>query len=339
MATTTNYSWTTPDDTDLVKDGAAAIRTLGSSADTTVKDLNPGTTAGDIDYYTSSTAKARVAIGTAGQVLKVNSGGTAPEWATTADQTPLTTKGDVFTFSTEDARIGVGADGTVLTANSSEPTGLEWATPSDQTPLTTKGDVFTFSTVDARIGVGANGTVLTADSAETTGLKWAAPAGGALVYVGGTTFTTSATVNVNDVFSATYANYVIICDMVASTGVSNSLRFRVSGADDTTSNYFGQTLYVANTTVGASQTLSQNSARIIDANAGSNSFYANVTSPFETAKTQIYAYGIFSGSTSSMELQNKQITFNDTTSFTGFTIFPSTGTLTGTIRVYGLANS
>jgi hypothetical protein len=36
MATTTNYSWTTPDDTDLVKDGASAIRTLGSSIDTTV---------------------------------------------------------------------------------------------------------------------------------------------------------------------------------------------------------------------------------------------------------------------------------------------------------------
>jgi hypothetical protein len=84
MATTTNYSWTTPDDTDLVKDGAAAIRTLGSSADTTVKDLNPGTTAGDIDYYTSSTAKARIAIGTAGQILQVNAGATAPEWAAPA---------------------------------------------------------------------------------------------------------------------------------------------------------------------------------------------------------------------------------------------------------------
>jgi hypothetical protein len=82
MATTTNYSWTTPDDTDLVKDGAAAIRTLGSSVDTTVKALSPGTTAGDIDYYTTSTAKARVAIGTAGQVLAVNSGETAPEWTT-----------------------------------------------------------------------------------------------------------------------------------------------------------------------------------------------------------------------------------------------------------------
>ena len=81
MATTTNYGWTTPDDTDLVKDGAAAIRTLGSSADTTVKNLSPGTTAGDLDYYTSGTAKARLGIGTVGQVLTVNSGATAPEWA------------------------------------------------------------------------------------------------------------------------------------------------------------------------------------------------------------------------------------------------------------------
>jgi hypothetical protein len=36
MPTTTNYGWTTPADTDLVKDGALAIRTLGSAIDTTV---------------------------------------------------------------------------------------------------------------------------------------------------------------------------------------------------------------------------------------------------------------------------------------------------------------
>jgi hypothetical protein len=44
MATTTNYNWTTPDDTDLVKDGAAAIRTLGSSIDTSLVNLLGGTT-------------------------------------------------------------------------------------------------------------------------------------------------------------------------------------------------------------------------------------------------------------------------------------------------------
>ena len=43
MATTTNFAWETPDDTDLVKDGAAAIRTLGSSIDTSLVDLKGGT--------------------------------------------------------------------------------------------------------------------------------------------------------------------------------------------------------------------------------------------------------------------------------------------------------
>jgi hypothetical protein len=33
MATTTNFNWVTPDDTDLVKDGAAAIRTVGNGFD------------------------------------------------------------------------------------------------------------------------------------------------------------------------------------------------------------------------------------------------------------------------------------------------------------------
>lgn len=36
MATTTNFGWTTPDDTALVKDGASAIRSLGSAIDTSL---------------------------------------------------------------------------------------------------------------------------------------------------------------------------------------------------------------------------------------------------------------------------------------------------------------
>jgi hypothetical protein len=129
MANTTNYNWETPDDTDLVKDGAAAIRTLGSSIDTTTKALNPETTLGDIAYRSAtSNTNTRLAIGSAGQVLTVAAG--VPSWATPTDQTPLTTKGDVFTFSTVDARLGVGANGTVLTADSAETTGLKWAAPA-----------------------------------------------------------------------------------------------------------------------------------------------------------------------------------------------------------------
>ena len=44
MATTTNFGWETPDDTDLVKDGASAMRTLGNSIDSSFVDLKGGTT-------------------------------------------------------------------------------------------------------------------------------------------------------------------------------------------------------------------------------------------------------------------------------------------------------
>lgn len=92
MATTTNYGWTTPNDTDLVKDGAAAIRTLGSSIDTTV-------------FANASAAIAKSTI---------------------------TTKGDLIvgTGSGTFVRQGVGANGTVLTANSAQADGVEWAAPA-----------------------------------------------------------------------------------------------------------------------------------------------------------------------------------------------------------------
>lgn len=44
MPTTTNFGWTTPADTDLLKDGASAIRTLGNGIDTSFLDLKGGTT-------------------------------------------------------------------------------------------------------------------------------------------------------------------------------------------------------------------------------------------------------------------------------------------------------
>ncbi len=80
MPTTTNYSWTTPADTDLVKDGASAIRTLGTAIDTTTKNLNPSTTLGDIEYRSSTAnTNTRLGIGSTGNVLTVSGG--VPTWA------------------------------------------------------------------------------------------------------------------------------------------------------------------------------------------------------------------------------------------------------------------
>jgi hypothetical protein len=46
MATTTNYGWDTPDDTDLVKDGALAMRDLGQDVDTSLYAITNGKNVG-----------------------------------------------------------------------------------------------------------------------------------------------------------------------------------------------------------------------------------------------------------------------------------------------------
>ena len=126
---TSNYSFQMPTSTDLVTDLPADFETFGQAVDTRLKALQPGTTLGDL-AYSSATANTntRLPIGTNGQVLAVSSG--VPTWTTTADVTPLTTKGDLFTFTTVDARLGVGTNGQVLTADSTAATGLAWATQS-----------------------------------------------------------------------------------------------------------------------------------------------------------------------------------------------------------------
>lgn len=113
MANTTNFGWETPDDTDLVKDGAAAIRTLGSAIDTSMVDLKGGTT---------------------GQVLTKNSNTDMDfTWAADATGIPATifdAKGDIIAATAADtaSRLAVGTNGQVLTADSTAGTGLAWTT-------------------------------------------------------------------------------------------------------------------------------------------------------------------------------------------------------------------
>ena len=61
MATTTNYSWTTPDNTAYVKDGASAIRTLGSSVDTSLFSITGGKNVG-LQYISTTSLTGSTTI-------------------------------------------------------------------------------------------------------------------------------------------------------------------------------------------------------------------------------------------------------------------------------------
>jgi hypothetical protein len=74
MATTTNFGWTTPDDTALVKDGAAAIRSLGSAIDTSMADLEGGTTGQFLTKNSNTDMDFVWATATSGGMTQIASG-------------------------------------------------------------------------------------------------------------------------------------------------------------------------------------------------------------------------------------------------------------------------
>jgi hypothetical protein len=170
------------------------------------------------------------------------------------------------------------------------------------------------------------------------GSAWAAVgAGGGTALITSSTFSGSSTVSVDNCFTSSYNAYQIIFTNTASNNLANIyMRFRASGADTATGYDIGEAIirfsdgYFSNDGNGNAQTL------MIMGYTSTARTHHNITvwEPTETQYTAMWYnaihpdYAEWGG--------GSQTT---TTSFDGFTIWPSAGTISGELYVYGWVKS
>ena len=213
------------------------------------------------------------------------------------------------------------------------------------TLLTTKGDIIvaTGNATLVRQGVGANGTVLTADSAEADGVKWATPATPAsgLTLITSSTFSSVSSVSLpNSTFSSTYDNYYLTVNFSSGSASGDSfIRFRTSGTDNSSASYFVTGQKISLTPI---QTLIGNSSQTsiagpyIEASSGTETNFSwTIFNPNLSAVTMM----LMNSSTRSFTTDIRSSGFNGTTVFDSLTLFPVSGTFSGTYRIYGLQKS
>jgi len=212
-----------------------------------------------------------------------------------------------------------------------------------ETIVDAKGDLIVGTGADAvaRLAVGTNGHTLVADSSTATGLAYAAPGAGALTLVSATTFSAVASHSVDSVFTATYKYYRALLVFTASAINTMTLRWRASSADNTGNLYYAVTRSTdsSGTNESASTAPSTSSAFLGKYNSDFNGVSFDIFEPQVASKTLFNGTAFSRGSSAGgLAAVNFGGGYDGSNAFDGMTLIASSGTITGTLKIYGYQN-
>lgn len=157
------------------------------------------------------------------------------------------------------------------------------------------------------------------------------------------TFNGVSSISLNNIFSTTYNSYRVLIDAYGTVGSSNLLSMRIrSSGSDLTSGYSSGTKYWAVPSTGTAFDVATGPTNQVDlcylpsnSSDGRSTISLDIHNPFTADVTTFTGTG--SGTRAGVYIQGSLIVSHISTlnSYTGFTIYPASGTIIGKILVYG----
>lgn len=153
---------------------------------------------------------------------------------------------------------------------------------------------------------------------------------------GKVSFSASSTVTINGCFTGTYENYLLVFTGTSSASAFIRIQLALSGTAAAT-NYDVQELYGSSTTAGASRSTAATQFQISSGGNTCHFVETKVLGPALAAATQFFAAGNSydpSGFTSFTYTNGGA--HRTATAYDGVVFTPNTGTLTGSVRIFGI---
>lgn len=163
-----------------------------------------------------------------------------------------------------------------------------------------------------------------------------------LVHINTTSFTTQSSVAFTNIFTTAFDNYRIVATLTGSITANVNLQMANAGTGDGAATGYSYGLNYINGTATAfdrgSNGTSSAVVAFVSAAGGTYGLSMDMFSPKLTAQTAWHAYGEQYNNVSHVTTFGGGIR-SATTSYDGMVLFPASGTITGTVRVYGYRNS